>query len=224
MSYFTKDFLDFFKELSANNHKDWFHENKKRYESSVKKPFAAFLNDLFDEIRKHDTEFKVEGKDCIARINRDIRFAKDKTPYNTHYTAFASRGGKKNKDIPGIFLRFGPEETGIMGGCYMPPKEQLYGIRKAIGSNIPKFRKLIEEKDFVSKFGSIVGDEHKRIPLEFQEVHKKEPLIAKKQFYYVAQREPELILRKDLIDEIMSYWHTARPINEYFTKAIQNGI
>lgn len=104
MQYFTKDFLDFFKELSANNHKDWFHENKKRYESSVKKPFAAFLNDFFEEIRKHDTEFKVEAKDCIARINRDIRFAKDKTPYNTHYTAFASRGGKKTRTYLEFFF------------------------------------------------------------------------------------------------------------------------
>lgn len=224
MSYFTKDFLAFFKELSTNNHKEWFHDNKKRYESSVKNPFTAFLNDLFDEIKKYDKEFNTEPKNCIARINRDIRFAKDKTPYNTHYTAFASRGGKKNKDIPGIFLRFSPEETAIMGGCYMPPKEQLQAIRKMISANIPQFRKLIEDKDFVAKFGGIVGDEHKRIPVAFQEAYRKEPLIAKKQFYYVAQRAPELILRKDLLAEIMSYWHTARPINDYLTKAIQNGI
>ena len=220
MHYFTQDFLDFFKELSANNYKEWFHANKKRYEASVKNPFLNFLQDLFVEIKKHDKEFKVDAKDCIARINRDIRFSKDKTPYNLHCTAFASRGGKKNKEIPGLFLRFGPEETGIMGGCYMVPKEQLYGIRKVISSNIPKFRKLIEEKDFVAKFGSIVGEEHKRIPPEFQDAHKKEPLIAKKQFYYVAQREPELVLSNDLVGEIMSYWYTARPLNEYFTEAM----
>jgi len=221
MQYFTKDFLDFFKELAANNHKEWFHDNKKRYEASVKNPFRKFLEDLFDEIKKHDKEFKVEAKDCIARINRDIRFAKDKTPYNLHYTAFAGRGGKKRKDIPGIFLRFGPEETGIMGGCYMPSKEQLAGIRKTISSNIPKFNKLISEKDFVAKFGDILGEEHKRIPLEFRVAHEKEPLIARKQFYYMAQREPKLVLSKDLIGEIMSYWHSARPVNEYLIKAIQ---
>lgn len=224
MQYFTTDFLDFFKELAANNHKEWFHQNKKRYESSVKKPFLAFLNDLFEEIQKYDPAFKVEAKDCIARINRDIRFAKDKTPYNVYYTAFAGRGGKKNKDIPGIFLRFGHEETGIMGGCYMPDKKQLQEIRSAIATDIPKFRKLIEAKDFVAKFGAIVGDEHKRIPLEFRTVHAKEPMIAKKQLYFMAQREPELILSEDLITEIMVYWHTAKPINEFLLKAIQYGI
>jgi len=221
MHYFTKDFLDFFKELSANNHKEWFHENKKRYENSVKKPFNAFLQDLFAEIKKHDKQFNVEAKDCIARINRDIRFSKDKTPYNLHTTGFAGRGGKKNKDIPGIFLRFGPEETAIMGGCYMPSKEQLFGIRKTISTDIKKFRSLIEAKDFVTKFDTVLGDEHKRIPPEFREAHEKEPMIAKKQFYYMAHREPELILSSDLIGELMSYWHTARPLNEYFIKAIQ---
>jgi len=221
MQYFTQDFIDFLKELDANNRKEWFHDNKKRYESSVKNPFLKFLQDLFAEIRKHDNQFKVEAKDCIARINRDIRFAKDKTPYNIHYTAFASRGGKKNKHIPGIFLRFGPEEVGIMGGCYMLSKEQLLSVRRQISSNIPKFRKLISATDFVAKFGEIVGEEHKRIPKEFQSAHVKEPLIAKKQFYYMAQRKPELILSKELLSEIMSYWHTARPVNEYFIRAIQ---
>lgn len=221
MQYFTKDFLDFFKELSQNNHKEWFHANKKRYESSVKKPFELFLKDLIAEIQKFDKDFVAEPKECLARINRDIRFAKDKTPYNVHYTAFVTHGGKKNKDIPGLFLRFGPEETGIMGGSYMPPKEQLQNIRKQISSDIAKFQKLISNTDFVAKFGGIKGEEHKRIPLEFKDAHTKEPLIARKQFYYVAQREPELVLSNNLMGEIMSYWHTARPFNEYLKKAIR---
>lgn len=220
MQYFTKDFLDFFKELSKNNHKEWFHANKKRYLSSVKEPFELFITDLIIEVQKYDKTLIAEPKRCIARINRDIRFAKDKTPYNTHYTGFVTHGGKKNKDIPGLFLRFGPEETGIMGGSYMPPKEQLQKIRRQISSNIPEFQKLISNKDFVSKFGSIKGEEHKRIPTEFRDAHTKEPLIARKQFYYMAQREPEMILSDDLIGEIMAYWHTAKPFNDYLKKAI----
>lgn len=221
MQYFTKDFLYFFKELSKNNHREWFHDNKKRYQASVKEPFEHFIGDLITEVQKFDKYLVAEPKQCIARINRDIRFAKDKSPYNLHCTGFITHGGKKNKDVPGLFLRLGPEETGIMGGSYMPPKEQLQGIRKRISSDIPKFRKLISDKDFVTKFGSLKGEEHKRIPPEFKDAHLKEPLIARKQFYYMAQREPELVLSENLIDEIMSYWQAARPIKEYLTKAIQ---
>jgi uncharacterized protein (TIGR02453 family) len=126
MKYFTSDFVEFFKDLAKNNHKEWFHQNKKRYELSVKNPFTLFLNDLITEIKKYDTTLEIEPKDCILRINKDIRFSKDKTPYNLHYTAFISKGGKKDKSIPGLFLRVSPEEIGIMAGCFGVSKEQLF--------------------------------------------------------------------------------------------------
>ena len=81
MTYFTKDFLDFFKELAANNHKDWFHANKKRYEASVKDPFKVFVQDMIDRAAAKDDRFAGEAKNAIFRINRDIRFSKDKSPY-----------------------------------------------------------------------------------------------------------------------------------------------
>ena len=74
MPYFTQDFLDFFKELAANNHKDWFDENRKRYHKSVKDPFYKFLEDAIAEIQKVDPTIQIEPKDAAFRINRDIRF------------------------------------------------------------------------------------------------------------------------------------------------------
>ncbi|GAA4275164.1 DUF2461 domain-containing protein [Aquimarina gracilis] len=220
MSYFTKDFIDFFAALANNNHKDWFHANKKRYETSVKNPFEKFVEAMIQEIQKHDSNVQIGPKECILRINRDIRFSKDKSPYNLHYTAFISRGGRKDKSIPGIFLRFSPEMIGIMGGCFGPSKEQLQKIRTVISENPTAFRKLIENKDFVKKFGAIKGDKMKRIPKEWQEVCKKEPLIANKQFYFVAEETPDLITSNTLVDELMNYWKVMGPVNEFLTKAI----
>lgn len=222
MKYFTSDFVEFFKDLAKNNHKEWFHENKKRYESSVKNPFTLFLKDLITEIQKFDTELDVEPKDCILRINKDIRFSKDKTPYNLNYTAFISKGGKKDKSIPGLFLRFSPEEIGIMAGCYGVSKEQLLGIRNTIQKDLKQFKTLYSDKALIDKFGTIQGEEHKRIPKEFQATYEKEPLIAKKQFYIVALRETGLLTSDNLINEIMDYWHTAKSINDYLTKAINS--
>ena len=221
MTYFTSDFIEFFKDLATNNHRDWFHENKKRYEKSVKNPFTNFLKDLIIEIQKYDKELNIEPKDSILRINRDIRFSKDKSPYNLHYTAFISRGGKKDKSIPGLFLRFSPEEIGIMAGSYGGSKEQLLGIRNTIQSDLKQFKLIYSNKKLIAKFGTIQGEEHKRIPKEFQVSHKKEPLIAKKQFYLVAMRETELLTSDNLITEIMEYWHTAKPLNDFLTNAIK---
>ncbi|WP_271768667.1 DUF2461 domain-containing protein [Aquimarina algiphila] len=221
MHYFTEDFVAFFKDLAKNNHKDWFHENKKRYETSIKKPFEVFVGKLIEEIQQYDTNIVVQPKDCMLRINRDIRFSKDKSPYNLHYTAFISREGRKDKSIPGIFLRFSPEMIGIMGGCFGPSKEQLHKIRTTINKDATTFRSLLEHADFVQKFGEIRGETMKRIPKEWQEACKKEPLIANKQFYFVGEEASGLISSENLLEEIMEYWHTMRPVNEYLLKAIQ---
>ncbi|WP_103068837.1 DUF2461 domain-containing protein [Aquimarina sediminis] len=221
MQYFTEDFVAFFEELSKNNHKEWFHENRKRYEGSVKKPFEIFVGTMIEKIREQDSSLDVVPKDCVLRINRDIRFSKDKSPYNLHYTAFISKGGRKDKSIPGLFLRFSPEMIGIMGGCFGPSKEQLHKIRMAVKKSPKEFKKLLDNKDFVQKFGEIRGDKMKRIPKEWQEACKKEPLIANKQFYFVGEEAPDLIHSQVLAEEIIKYWEIMRPVNDYLSKVIQ---
>ncbi|WP_298542143.1 DUF2461 domain-containing protein [uncultured Aquimarina sp.] len=221
MQYFTNDFVDFFEELSENNHKEWFHAHKKRYEASIKIPFEIFIGKMIQEIQKYDPKLEIMPKDCILRIHNDIRFSKDKSPYNLHYTAFVSRGGRKDKSVPGMFLRFSPEMVGIMGGCFGISKEQLYNVRTKINQDPSEFRRLIENSDFVQKFGEIKGRALKRIPKEWKETYKKEPLIANKQFYFVGEEAPSLITSESLIDELMTYWKVMHPVNEYLTKAIQ---
>ena len=132
MSFFTADYLDFFKELAANNHKDWFDANRKRYEKSVKDPFKAFVQEMIDRVRAEDSSVQIEPKDAIFRVNRDIRFSKDKTPYKTQMSAIVSPGGKKDKTTPGIYMELGPENLKIYGGAHMLDKEQLLAIRETI--------------------------------------------------------------------------------------------
>ena len=101
MIYFTKDFIGFFSDLENNNNRDWFHENKKRYETSVKGPFESLVSALISELSKVYPEMTITPKDAIFRINRDIRFSKDKSPYKTHMAALISPGGKKDKTTSG---------------------------------------------------------------------------------------------------------------------------
>ena len=73
MTYFSPDFAQFFKDLAANNNKEWFDENRKRYEKEVKDAFKNLVEDLIITMRKEEPELLVEAKDCIFRINRDVR-------------------------------------------------------------------------------------------------------------------------------------------------------
>ncbi|WP_422360996.1 DUF2461 domain-containing protein [Reichenbachiella sp.] len=221
MKYFTESFITFFEELANNNQKEWFHANKKRYESEVKKPFETFLSDLIAAIQQEDPSLSISPKDCVLRINRDLRFSKDKTPYNLHYSAVVSHTGRKDKSVPGLFLRLTPEEVGIMGGAYVLDKDQLKAIRSNIMKQPETIQKLISDKAFQSKFGDLQGEESKRMPAEFQEASEQNPILLKKQIYFMSKRESTLITSDHLLPELMSYWHAARPLNEYLTSIIR---
>ncbi len=221
MNSFTEDYINFFKDLHGNNNREWFASNKKRYESSVKKPFVQLVDTL---INKMGLEGQLEAKDCILRINRDIRFSRDKTPYNLHMTAFISTGGRKDKSVPGFFIRISAHEIGIMGGCYSPDKEQLQSIRQHIADHLEEFQQLVFNPNFVSRFGELKGEENKRIPSEFVALLEKEPFLSKKQFYYSTLLDVDMLTQENLVPVLMEYYATMKPLNDYFINAISNGM
>lgn len=221
MAFFTKDFLDFFIELAANNNKDWFDLNRARYEKSVKDPFKKFVEHLIKEVSKTDPAFNnLEAKDCIFRINRDIRFSKDKTPYKMMTSAVIAPEGKKSKSINGVYFEFGPENMRVYGGVYEIEKDDLQTVREGIASNIDKFKKVYSEKVFKDTFGQILGDKNKVLPKELKEAAEKEPLIYNKQWYFYAQFEPEIILSEDVDKTILKCFDAGKPVERYFNELI----
>ncbi|MBI1266163.1 MAG: TIGR02453 family protein [Cryomorphaceae bacterium] len=215
MNYFTQNSIDFFNELEKNNSKEWFDENRKRFETSIRKPMLNLVEDVIKEMKKHDSEFDQDAKKCLGRINRDIRFSDDKTPYNTHFFANISKGTKENP-IAGIAFRIGGQDFGIMSGYYQPSKEKHADIREKIIDNLPEFQLLKSDKAFVEKFDTIQGVAYKRIPPELQYTFEKEVLIANKQFYYVAEKDKKFVLSENLKEHIIPYWLAAKPLNDFF--------
>ena len=220
MAYFTQDYLEFFKELAANNHKDWFHANKKRYENSAKEPFKVFVQDMIDRAAEKDDRFAGEAKNAIFRINRDIRFSKDKSPYKLQMGAVISPGGRKQgMGIPGMYLELSPAHFRFYSGIYMPEKDVLYRMREYIIKHSSELNKLVTDKEFVAKFGELRGEKNKVLPKEFKEAAQKQPLVFNKQFYFFAEFLPETILREDFADLIMEYFDASQPMREFLTKA-----
>src|SRR5688572_9652097 len=118
MAHFSPEFVKFFKNLAKNNSTVWFNENRKTYEAEVKKPFAAFIDELIKKVQKIDPAIKIKASDAIMRINKDIRFSKDKTPYNTYVAAIVSVTGRKSKEYPGMYLQLGADKIMVFGGAY----------------------------------------------------------------------------------------------------------
>ena len=222
MAFFTPDFLQFFIELAPNNHKDWFDLNRKRYEKSVKEPFKDFVEHMIKGIAKTDASFKdLEAKDCIFRINRDIRFSKDKTPYKMNVSAVVAPEGKKSKAVNGVYFEFGPEHVRVYGGVYEIDKEDLLTVREGIANDLKGFQEAYSNPRFKKVFGTILGEKNKVIPKELKEAAEKEPLIFNKQWYFYAQFDAETVLDPKLDQLLLDCFEAGKPVEHYFNKLIK---
>lgn len=219
--YFSPDFLNFFKELAPNNNKDWFDANRTRYEKNVKEPFYLFVDDVIKTLSKHDASLKnVGAKECVFRINRDIRFSKDKTPYKMYMAAVISEHGRKHIDTPGFYFELNPECIRIYQGAYNLEKPALEKVRKGIAGNLKKFDALVNDKNFKSVYKKVEGEVQKRIPAEFKKAHEKQPLIANKNFYWHAEAPAKIITSDKLIDTLVSHYKTGKKLCDFLADAV----
>lgn len=219
----TSEFLQFLYELSQNNNRDWFEKNKKRFEATVKKPFEALVGEVIGKLKTLEPGFQIQPRDCIFRIFRDTRFSADKTPYKTHMAAVFTHKGRQSFTDPGYYLHMEFGTLSIGGGAYFLDKEPLHKVRAAIAQDPDAFKELLNAPDFKSKYGEIKGDKNKVLPAEFKEAAKKEPLIANKQFYFMADMDPEICLQPDFSDFILDYFKAGKGLNDYFRQVLQTG-
>ena len=221
MAALSKHYISFFKELAANNDRDWFNANKQRFEEYAKAPFEALTHDVIVQMKKLDPEITVEAKDCVFRIYRDTRFSKDKTPYKTHLSAVVGRGGRKDHSYPGVYFQIGVDGVAIAGGAWAPDKDRLMRIRSAIASDPKRFRKILDNKKFRETFGSIDSEKNKVIPKEFQKAGELVPEIYNKSFHfwteYKAQKD---LLRPDLAKFIVDHYKTGKDFSKFLAETV----
>lgn len=222
MSFFTPDFLEFFKELAPNNNKDWFDIHRKRYEKSVKIPFQQFVQHLINRVAETEKEFAdLEPKDCIFRINRDIRFSNDKTPYKLNVSAVVAPEGKKSRAVNGVYFELGPEYMRVYGGIYEIDKDDLLLVREGIADNPEVFKKLYTAPTFKKLFGEILGEKNKILPPHLKEAAISEPLIYHKQWYFYTEFPAATVLRDDLDEIILNCFEVGKPLEQFFNGLIQ---
>ncbi len=221
MTYFDKEYLKFFKDLAANNHKNWFDENRKRYETVVREPFKIFITDVIAAVNKIDSEVVLETKNAIFRINRDVRFSKDKTSYKLFNSAIISKTGRKDKSYPGLYLELNPEQLGIYRGLYRPDKEQIQKMRAYIINNNQQLKSILSEKEFAASFKNIQGTKYKRLPKEIQHDAEKQSLLYNKQWYYEFLLPPKIILQDNLLEVVMKYYKISHPLQQFLKNALR---
>jgi len=222
MAQLSRKYIKFFKELAANNEREWFHANKKRYEEEVKAPFEALVQDVIDRMKKIDPEVQVTPKECTFRIYRDTRFSKDKTPYKTYMAAAIGKNGKSHTGKPGIYFQVGPEKLEIAGGCWQPEKDLLTKIRRAIIADPKRVNRILNGKKFKETFGELGGDKNKILPKEFKPYAEEIPLLFNKSYHYWASyKGQKYLLADDIAKFIVDHYKIAGKWNEFLTEVME---
>jgi uncharacterized protein (TIGR02453 family) len=220
MAWFEKDLIAFLMELKANNTKEWFTENKKRYEKSVKEPFNDFVAEMISRIQKDDPAYALPPKDAIFRIYRDVRFSKDKTPYKTHIAAIISPKGRKDFSSPGIYLEINSEAVNVYGGVHFVEKNVLHKIRTKLLNDPDSFNRVMDGSDFKQYFGEVLGEKNKRLPKEFAEAAQNQPLLFNKSFYFKSSMDIGVVLKDNLADEVFARYLAGKPFNLFFRELV----
>jgi len=216
----TDKYVAFFRGLKKNNHKEWFHENKKVYENDVKKPFLDLLELLIPEIKMLEPGISSNPKDALFRINRDIRFSKDKTPYNTIMKAGFSRGGKRS-ELPGFYLGIDQDHIHMGGGLFNLKGPELKKVRSYIAQSTDEFVQIVNSKSFKERFGELSGERAKRVDKAYQPLLDKTPYIANKQFYAMQQIPLTNHINSDQIPGvIMESFREVSMLNNYLNEAL----
>lgn len=219
-----KSTLGFLKELKKNNTKEWFNTNRKKYEAA-KADFAALTNAVIHGLGKKDPFVaSLLAKDCTFRINRDVRFSKNKDPYKTNMGMYLSRGGKKSL-FSGYYFHLEPGGNSFMGGgLYMPEPDVIKKVRQEIDYNWNEFSKIIKQKKFKTVYKELQREEGMVLSREPKGYEKDNPAIEYiklKSWVATAPITDQLLTSDHLVKEIVGAFETLQPMIEFLNKALE---
>ncbi|MEO5563712.1 MAG: DUF2461 domain-containing protein [Chitinophagaceae bacterium] len=215
--------IKFLKDLQKNNNKPWFDAHRGQYEAA-RADFAGFIQKVIDTYGKKDTSIKhIIAKDCMFRINRDIRFSKNKTPYKNNFGASINKGGKQSISSGGYYFHFQPGNSFAGGGIWMPEKENLKKIRQEIDYNFKEFKKIIASKKFKDVYGDLSdAAEYKlsRIPKGYEADNPAAEYLKLKSFVAMISLKDADITSKDLLKKTITAFEALKPVLDFVDQAL----
>tara|TARA_B100001094_G_C18090025_1_gene749893 strand:- start:27 stop:692 length:666 start_codon:yes stop_codon:yes gene_type:complete len=208
--------FSFLKNLAQNNNRPWFHENKKSY-ASVRQNIIDFSSDMESRLNLSDS---IElGK--LFRINRDVRFSKDKSPYKLNISGYFKRLSEERRGS--YYFSFQPGETFIGGGFYGPNKDDTFRIRKEFEMD-NTIESIVNTKDFKKYFGELIGEGVATAPRGFDKDHPNIQWIRKKQWYVLCKFTDEQVLAASFAKEVHNTYLAIRPFFDYMSEVLTTNL
>ena len=215
--------LAFLTKLKKNNTTEWFKDNQADYKKS-RADFENFVSQIIKGLSSLDNNIEkqdLQAKKCIKRINRDIRFSNDKSPYKTNYFANFNPNGRKSEHAS-YYLHLEPNNSFIGGGVYMPQTPTLNKFRKEIEHDLDEWELLINQKSFKETYpnGIESPSKLKTAPKGFD---KESPAIAylrMKGFYTMRKLTDKEITSENIVPEIIEYFGEVKPVIGFLNRAL----
>ena len=221
-AYFTPDLFRFLRELRLHNNRDWFQENKERYERSVRDPFLRFVADLGPRLKKISPYFVADPRPVggsMMRIYRDIRFSKDKTPYKTAVAAHFWHVKGTEGATPAFYLRLQPGNSSAGGGIWRPEPGALKRIRNAIAEDGKTWKRIKDGREFRSSCG-MAGESLKRPPPGFDKDHPLIEDLKRKDFAIMTPLADKCVASASFMDDLLEAFQAGSPFLSFLTEAI----
>lgn len=216
-----KSSLDFLALLKKHNDRDWFNANKDKF-LKEQHYIEVFANSLLMELNSHDVIETPSGKKSLHRIYRDTRFSKEKTPYKTNWSGSFRRATKYRRG--GYYFHIEAGNSFIAGGFWSPNPEDLKRIRDDFNFDDAPMRKILKNKNFISTFGTLQGEQLKTTPKGFDAESKAIDLLRYKQFLLIRKFTDKEVLNNDFLNEADKTFKHMRPFFDYMSEVLTTDI
>jgi uncharacterized protein (TIGR02453 family) len=218
MATIPKSSFAFLNKLKKNNHRDWMQENKKEYLAN-EKMLKEFYTSIENKLNIEDEISKLK----VFRINRDVRFSKDKTPYNVHRSASFSRAGAHRRGS--YYLRLEPGKSAMAGGFFSPESPDLLRIRREFEMDSSEIREILSNKDFNKAFGGFNQEyKVKTAPRDFNKEDPNIDLIKLKSYYVSHSFTDAEVFSKDFEENLMHHFLLLRPYFNYMSDVLTTDL
>lgn len=218
----TKEAVKFIQDLEKNNATEWMHNNKDRYQA-YKKDYHNFIEAVLMQMKNIDPALaELEIKNCTFRINRDIRFSKNKQPYKTNIAMWLPTC--KFKNAPGYYVHFEKNNSFIAGGIYCPEPSELKKIRKEINFFHDDLNEILCNKSFVNTFQNLSIEENnklKKAPKDFDPNHPAIEILKLKSFTTSMKKKDDAFFQKDFAQTVAQELCILKPLNDFLRRAIE---
>jgi uncharacterized protein (TIGR02453 family) len=212
--------ISFLRELKDNNNKEWFDLHRKDYEGA-KADYLKLVTGILEQLKTIDSSLEnLEPKKCVFRINRDVRFSKNKDPYKTNMGSFYSKEGKA-VEYAVYYFHLEPGSCFIGGGYWMPQGPDLKKIRSEIDYNLEEFKGILQEKTMNKYFGELSQEARlSRPPQGYDADNPAVEYLKLKSFTVTSPLPDEQLTNPKLLSNIVDHFRAMKPMVHFLNRSL----